>query len=197
MSSDHRPTWLLSRGLVRLMPRALRDEYGPDMVQLALDRRTHSGESAWRLWPLLVSDTAVVIARTRTEQLMSTMRALAVGVLLAVATFAALSGDPLIALGIAALAILLAGVLHVRGRRNPAVTTQPVPKPASWVSWVCVGAVLCLGSFVSVAVAGDREFSAPAWLAVMGALLLGLTALATGLVLAVQRSSRPVAVQPK
>jgi hypothetical protein len=178
------------------MPRALRDEYGPDMVQLALDRLTHSGEAAWRLWPSLVGDTAVVIARTRTEQLMSSMRALAVGVLFAVATFAALSGDPLIALGIAVLGILLAGVLYARGRRDPA-TPRPASETMSWVPWVCVGALLCLGSVVTVAVAGDRELSAPAWLAVMGALLLGLTAVATGLVLAVQQSSRPVAVQPK
>jgi hypothetical protein len=197
VSAGHRPTRFLSRGLVRLMPRALRDEYGSDMVQLALDRLTHSGEAAWRLWPSLVGDTAVVIARTRTEQLMSSMRALAVGVLFAVATFAALSGDPLIALGIAVLAILLAGVLYARGRRDPAATPRPASEAASWVPWVCVGALLCLGSFVTVAVAGDRELSAPAWLAVMGALLLGLTAAATGLVLAVQQSSRPVAVQPK
>ena len=38
VTSGHRPTRFLSRGLVWLMPRALRDEYGPDMVQLALDR---------------------------------------------------------------------------------------------------------------------------------------------------------------
>lgn len=180
-----------------MMPRALREEYGPDMVQLALDRRTHSAEPAWRLWPSLVGDTAVVLVRTRTEQIMSSMRALAIGVLFAVATFAALSGDPLIAVGIAGLAVLLSGVLYVRGRRGSVVTPQLAAGTISWVAWVCVGAILCLGSFVAVAVAGDRELSAPAWMTVMGALLLGLTALATGLVLAVQRSSRPVGAQPE
>jgi hypothetical protein len=197
VTAGHRPTRFVSRGLVCLMPRALRDEYGPDMVQLAIDRRMHSGEAAWRLWPSLLSDTAVVIARTRTEQLMTSMRALAVGVLLAVATFAALSGDLLIALGIAGLGILLAGVLYARDRRAPAGSRHPAREPLSWVPWVVVGVLLCLASVATVAIAGDRELAAPAWIAVMGALLLGLTALATGLVLATQRSSRPVAIQPE
>ena len=104
---------------------------------------------------------------------MTSMRALAVGVLLAVATFAALSGDLLVALGIAGLGILLAGVLHVRGRRAPAGSRRPTGGPLSWVPWVLVGALLCLASLVTVAVTGDRELAAPAWIALMGALLLG------------------------
>ena len=129
---------------------------------------------------------------------MSSMRALAVGVLFAVATFAALSGDPLVALGIAGLAD------PAREESSTPAVGAPRPPPlgpprstVSWVPWVCVGALLCLGSFATVAIAGDRELAAPAWIALMGALLLGLTAVATGLVLATQRSSRPVAVQPK
>jgi hypothetical protein len=79
------------------------------------------------------------------------------------------------------------GVLYVRGHRTA--------EPQSWAPWVGVGGLLSVASLVTVAVLGDRELSAAAWLALMGALLVGLSALATGLVLVVQRSSRRVALQ--
>lgn len=191
MTGRHRPTRMLSRILVRLMPRDLRREYGRDMVQLAMDRATHTGEPAWRLWPSLVSDTAVVVARTRSEHTMIPVRPLAVGAVFAVSVFAALSGDVLVALGIAALGIAVAVALLAR--------RDPAPAHArAWLTWVILGVVLCAGSLATVAIAGDHEFAAPAWLAVMGTLLIGLTSLATGVALAVQRAPRAgVAVAPE
>jgi hypothetical protein len=190
MTSRHRPTRLLSRGLLRIMPRHLRDEYGADMVQLTLDRRTHSGEPVWRLWPALVCDTAVVIVRTRLEQLMIPFRALVVGVAFAIATFAVLSGDPVVGLAVGGLAAIGGVVLLGRRRRASATSSDGSARTSGWASWAIVGALLSAGSLVAVAIAGERELSAPAWMSVMGTLLVGLTALATGLILAAQREAR-------
>jgi hypothetical protein len=188
MTSQHRPTRLLSRGLLLMMPRSLRDEYGADMVQLTLDRRTHSAEPVWRLWPALVRDTAVVIVRTRLEQLMIPFRALILGVVLALAVFAVLSGDPLVGLVIA----VAAGLVVLLVRRSPAKADRPADssKTYAWAPWAVVGALLCVGVFAAVVVLGERELSAPAWLSLMGTLLVGITALATGLILAAQRAAR-------
>jgi hypothetical protein len=189
MTSRHRPTLLLSRVLLRLMPRSLRDEYGRDMVQLTLDRRTHSAEPAWRLWPALVSDTAVVIATTRLEQLVIPYRALILGVGLAIAAFAALSGDPIVGLVVAGLTGV-AAVLLLRRRSRALAGGSDGSRTSAWAAWATLGALLCVGSVAAVVVAGDRELSAPAWLSVMATLLLGMTALATGLILAAQRAVR-------
>ena len=188
MTSRHRPTRLLSRGLVLMLPRSLRREYGADMVQLSIDRRTHAAEPVWRLWPALVCDTTVVIVRTRLEQLMIPFRALIVGVALAIATFAVLSGDPLVGLVVAGVAGVGAEILL--GRRGRASAASGDDTGAGWVPWAIVGALLSAGALVAVGVAGDQELSAAAWMSVMGILLVGLTALATGLVLAAQRVAR-------
>ncbi len=190
MTPRHRPTRLLSRGLLRMMPRYLREEYGADMVQLTLDRRTHSAEPVWRLWPALVCDTAVVIVRTRSEQLMIPFRALILGVALAIAVFAVLSGDPLIGLAVAGIACV--GALVLLGRRRQVTGTGPDQgvRAPGWAPWAVVGALLSTGSLAGVAIAGEQELSGPAWMSIMGTLLVGLTALATGLVLAAQRAIR-------
>ena len=186
MTSRHRPTRLLSRGLLLLLPRSLRDEYGADMVQLTLDRRTHSAEPVWRLWPALVCDTAVVIVRTRLEQLMIPFRALILGVALAIAIFAVAQRRP------------ACRTRRGRDRRRRRAAPARTPRPAAATGSAAPRAVRLgalgdrrrapfVGSLAAVVVAGDQELSAPAWMSVMGTLLVGLTALATGLVLAAQR----------
>lgn len=190
MTSQHRPTRLLCRGLLLLVPQALRDEYGADMVQLTIDRRTHSAEPAWRLWPALVCDTAVVVASTRSEQLVIPYRALVLGLALAIAAFAVLSGDPLFGAAIAGAAGIVALALFARRRSSSTSDRPDAGSRTAWVPWAVGGALLSAGALVVVAASGDQQLSAAAWMAVMGTLLFGMTALATGLVLAAQRAVR-------
>lgn len=175
--------------MVATLPRDLRDEYGPDVIQLALDRRIHSAEPAWRLWPSLAGDTARVIARTRLERLMIPYRALTFGLGLAIAAFAALSGDPIIAVLIAGL--VGAGVIITRRpRRIPrSDVAHGSDAPSRWRLWMILGAVVVASSLGVVALLGDHELSAVAWSSLMAALLAGLTSLGTGLVILVQRSA--------
>ena len=84
----------LSRALVRLLPRSVREDYGEPMVQLAKDRRRHGGEPIWRLWPSLVVDAVSTTARTHWEEAMPRVPAVFIGLIFAIAAFAVLSAPP-------------------------------------------------------------------------------------------------------
>jgi hypothetical protein len=172
----------VSRALVRLLPRSLRDEYGDDMVQLACDRRRHRHEPLWRLWPSLAGDALSSAIRLHWEEAVFPTRAALAGLGLAFAAFALLSGGLLI--GLPVLAVV--GVVVLRTSPSPPTG----PRAPRWVPWATVGLTLAGASFVVIATADD-EFSATEWFSVIGLLMVGLWGLGTALVLAVDAHRTP------
>ncbi len=113
---------------------------------------------------------------------MPRLPAVVIGLIFAIAAFAVLSASPVIGLGIAAIGGL---VLWTQRGSVPAAGSEQRP----WLRWAVIGAVLVVVSFGIIAVQDD-EFGAPAWMAIMGTLLAGLTGLGTAAVLAFEGRSR-------
>lgn len=172
----------VSRALVRLLPRSLREEHGDDMVQLACDRRRHRHEPLWRLWPSLAGDALSSAIRLRWEEAVFPTRAALAGLGLAFAAFAILSGGLLI--GLPVLGVV--GVVVLRTPPSPPTG----PRAPRWVPWAAVGLTLAGASFAVMATADD-EFSATEWASILGLLMIGLWGLGTALVIAVDTHRTP------
>jgi hypothetical protein len=168
-------TELVSRALVRLLPRSFRDDLGEDVVRLACDRRRFGGEPVWRLWPSLVGDTASSAVRLRREEAMFPTRAALAGFGLAFGVFAILSGGLLIG-----LPLLLAVGLVVHRTQPSLATGRRAPR---WVPWCVVGVALVAASF-AVMGASEDELTAVEWFAILGLMMVGLWGLGTALVIA-------------
>lgn len=164
--------------LVRLVPSSLRSEFGDDMIQLACDRRRHGGEPLWRLWPSVAIDISSVALRLRWEEAMFPVRALLLGVGIAIAVLGILGGDPIVSLVV--VLVMIGATRLIRPRERVPHGAAPHP----W-RWLLGGAVLCAAAMVALAVNGDRELTEPQWALVMGTMVLGFVALGTGAVLAV------------
>lgn len=176
------PTRQISRTLVRLLPRSLREEYGDEMVQLACDRRRHGHEALWRLVPSLVGDTLSSAVRLHWEEAVFPTRAALAGFGLAFAAFAVLSGGLLIGLPV------LAVVSVILFRNPPSLETgRRTPR---WVPWAAIGATLVLAA-VAVMATTDDEFSATEWVSILGLLMIGLWGLGTALVIAIDAHRTP------
>ena len=176
-----RSTERLARALVRLVPRSLREDFGEAMVQLARDRRRHGGEPLWRLWPSLVADTSSTAVKLRWEEAVFPIRALLIGLGVAVVALAVLSGDPIVG-GLVAPAVA-AVVVGTRPSSAEARTDH------RWVPWVGAGAALCTLSVVLLIVLGSEEMAPIEWMATVGSMFLGWAALGTGAAIALGHRS--------
>lgn len=165
------------RLLLRAYPRALRNAHGEEMVSLVEDR-AGDGEPWWRLWPALLSDTARGATSSHWEHLMTTHRAIVLGIIGAVATLAAISDGPLTALPVLIIAaVAIAFVLRWR----PPVRDPDAPTH-SWRRWGG-GGVALLACAVSAMALIDREFTEIEWAVVFLTFVAGLFLTATGLAL--------------
>lgn len=191
MTDRERSTERLSRLLVRLLPRSLRRDFGDDMVQLAQDRCRHGGEPLWRLWPSLVADASSTAVRLRWEEAMYVFptRAVLIGVAFSISVLAVLSGDPLVAVPIIAVAAF------------GAYRTRPIgpadPDGPSAVAWALGGLALCAVAAFIVGVFSDHDLAPIEWFGFIVSMLLGLVGIGAGAVLAIDRRGRPRAAEPE
>jgi hypothetical protein len=135
----------------------------------------------------LLTDTAKGAVVTRWENLMSTNRAIVLGLLATIAVLAALSDGPRTAVPII-LAVAIASRLVVRGRAPHAVVaTSPT---RGWRGWLATGGVLVAVAVGLVISAGDDELLEWQWMVMFGSLLGGIFATITaGILYATARRS--------
>jgi len=165
------------RWLLIAYPRSLRREFGDEMTALVRDRRTIDREPLWRLWPSLLNDTVQAAISSRWENLMSTRRAIVLGLIATVAVLAILSDGPVQS---APILLLLAALALVVTRQR-----RPVPRPTvrrSWVRWLVPGVVLVVTGFGYAAIQRGDELSEVEWFVFFFGSLAGIFATATGVI---------------
>ena len=155
------------------------------MSALVGDRRTIDREPLWQLWPSLLHDTAQAAVISRWENLMSTRRAIVLGLLATIAVLALLSSGPI---GAAPVLLVLAVLALVVTRQR-----RPVPTARrSWLKWFVPGIVLVVTGFGYAAIQRGDEFSELEWLVFFFGSLTGIFATATGLIVLVGDRRRSV-----
>ena len=179
------------RLLLVAYPRSLRREHGDEMVLLVGDRQRLDGEPVWRLWPSLLTDTAKGAVVTRWENLMSTNRAIVLGLLAAIAVLAALSDGPRTAIPVI-LATAIAARLVVRSRSPQAAVPASAPTERGWRRWLTVGGGLFAFAVLQLVLAGSGEMREWQWPIFFFSLMGGIFALATGAILLASSRRGPV-----
>jgi hypothetical protein len=174
------------RWLLVAYPRSLRREFGDEMAALVGDRRMIDGEPLWRLWPSLLNDTAQAAVVSRWENLMSTRRALVLGLLATIAVLAILSNGPVQATPVLLVVAVLA-LIVTRQRRS-----VPTRARRSWLKWFVPGIVLVVTGFGYAALQGGDELSELEWFVFFFGSLTGIFATATGLIVLVGDRRRSV-----
>lgn len=170
--------------LLRLYPRAFREEYGEDMTQLLRDQLRD--ESATRVWARTVLDVALTCPTIRLEAHMS--HALSARVVYGSATVACLVVAAVVGSSAGVSIIGLAGVLifgtltFISWRR--ARTLGPSAHAvAHWWKYLAAG-VTGLAGVVGWGTSVE-ELPDGAWFAFMGCLVFSVVLIAVGLVLGI------------
>lgn len=171
------------RCLLRLYPRSIRDEYGPDMVLLLAEQLRH--EPAARVWLRTAADLAVSAPALHLEARMNRPPQSSVPMLFALVSVAgalvALIGGSALGMVVVGLVVaVVAGALAVLAWRR----ARPVAVPsttASWWKFLAGGAIALAGFAVGTTITG--ELPGPAWAVAMIILLSALVSLVAGVVL--------------
>lgn len=175
------------RGLLRLYPKAFREEYGRDMLLLFADQAREDG--AVRVWTRTLIDVAVTVPTRHLEAHMNRPPAPAVPLLYAVIAvtglfFAAVGGTSVamlaIGLTVAAVSAMLAVVAWRRTRPDERAAS---PAAAHWWKFLAGGAGT-LATVIAVTTA-TGELPSGWWLPTMLVSLGAVFMVATGLVLGI------------
>jgi hypothetical protein len=138
------------RGLVRLYPRAFRDDYGDDLVQSFADLLTHHG--AARTWRRTAIDLAVTVPRYRLETVMNPRHAETTLYIVTAVVVVAAAVSILTALFPGGIALLVvAAVLTVVSASRLARSTRP-PDARRRRHLLIAAAVLAATCVISTAV---------------------------------------------
>ncbi len=167
------------RVLQRLYPRAFREEYGDDIVQLF--REQLRDESSWRVCGRGLVDFAVSLPTRHVEIRMARNRTPAlvmlVSLVLAATTFAFVEG--LVGVAVAALGAALAIIIWRKERPARA------ERGAAGRWWKLLTSGIALLAIVLGATTAMGELSEPEWVVFAVALLVSVTLIGTGTVLGV------------
>jgi hypothetical protein len=185
------------RRLIRLYPRAFRDAYGDDLVDLLAEQLRD--EPAWRVVPRCVTDLALTVPSQHLEAHMDRARSLnpvlttGLGALAAAAVVVGLVvGHPAVLLACAVVAITMAGLALLNHHRARPLTT-PRPTSAHW--WKVTTAGVALLAILIAVTNATGELPEGGWLVAMITGLTALLLIGAGLVLGVvhlaSRPSRP------
>jgi hypothetical protein len=171
-------------------PRAFRVEYGDDLT--AVFERQLDELGARRSWLRALRDLAVSIPVQQLESRRTKPESLRVFVLSLALAFGATIMSAVIGVGVyAVVPLLIAGVslgvaVTARGGLRPAVASEP---SASWKKFL-VGGSLLLGVLIglmNIPANKDQDLSPAMWSLLMLTLLLSLTLIGAGVVLAAIR----------
>jgi len=180
------------RQLVRLYPRAFRDNYGTDLVDL-LDEQLRD-EPTTRVIARCLADLALTLPHQHLEAHMERSTNLVVTCALGALAFATAVvgvavGHPAILAACLAIATVTAGLALLNARRaRPLAVRQPAA--AHWWKPAVAGAVV-LAALVAITTA-TGELPDGGWFVAMATGLAGLLLVGTGLVLGlVHLASRP------
>jgi hypothetical protein len=174
-------------GLLRLYPRAFRDEYGEDMV-LLLQHQLRD-ESAARVWARTLLDLAVTVPSRRLEAHMSARTAAPVVYGAAAVASLAFVGLVGTSVGVTAIGIaggMVFGTLAVIAWRREQAVGSPAGASAHWWQVLLAGALGLIGTIALVNANG--ELPSGWWVVFMGALLTSLGLLAEGVILGITRA---------
>lgn len=174
-------------GLLRLYPRAFRDEYGEDMALLL--RHQLRDESAARVWARTLLDLAITVPTLRLEAHMSARTSAPVAYTAAAVASLVVAVVAGTSIGVSVVGVggvlLFGGLALISWRR--AQTLGSVGGASAW-KLVAVGGGGLTGTVVLVNVNG--ELSSGWWAVFMVALLTSITLTAVGLALAITHVSR-------
>ncbi|MDP9182390.1 MAG: hypothetical protein M3P04_06390 [Actinomycetota bacterium] len=176
-------------GLLRLYPRAFRNEYGEDMV-LLLQHQLRD-ENAARVWGRLLLDLAITVPSLRLEAHMSarTSAPVVFGALTVGSLALAVIGGTAVGVSlVGAAGALLFGSLAVISWRRTQALGRSGTATASWWKYVLAGGAV-LASCVALVNVGDHELPGNTWAVWMGALLTSFVLLGVGVVLGISHAA--------
>ncbi len=172
------------RALLRLYPRAFRDQYGPDMALLFSHQLRE--EPAVRVWARGAIDLAITLPGLHLETHMNRRSHPTVPIAFAALSLTGLllaivggSGAAMLTVGLSLAAA--SGVLAVFAWRNTRTITSAHPVAAQWWKFLAGGAGVLAAVIVAINIVD--ELPDGLWWPMMITLTLALASLATGLVL--------------
>lgn len=161
---------LAYRIILRAYPRSFRDQFGPDMTQLFLDRRRHGANGT----ALVLREAGDCLRTAPRLHLEGSMSRTVIIVLLTATVTLALAGGPI---GLIPAA-LLAVVLVLRRDERPIGASG-----WHWWTWFAAGAAALAIALIVLAIDGDELTTAGwtiAFVSFNAAVVLALVGLATG-----------------
>jgi hypothetical protein len=188
------------RWLVRLYPRAFRDDYGTDLVDLFAEQVRD--EPAWRVGARALVDLALTVPTQHLEAHMdrtldrspNVVVTYSLGAVVAAAIAVGLVvGHPAVFLACGAVALAAAGLAVVNARRTRPLS-DPQPLAAHWWKPVAAGTTL-LATLIAVTTA-TGELPSGAWFVAMLVGLASLLLIGVGLVLAISRLANRAVRRP-